>query len=60
VGTNATVLLEAGEIPDAVCAAADREHSDLLVIGRGLINASRLPTNAYAIVRASTCPVVSV
>jgi nucleotide-binding universal stress UspA family protein len=60
VGTNATVLLEAGEIPDAVCAAADREHSDLLVIGRGLINASRLPTNAYAIIRTSTCPVVSV
>ena len=59
-GTNATVLIEAGEIPDAVCAAAARERADLLVIGRGLINASRLPTNAYAIIRKSPCPVVSV
>jgi nucleotide-binding universal stress UspA family protein len=59
-GTDALVLLEGGEIPDAVCAAAAREHVNLLVIGRGLINASRLPTNAYAIIRTSTCPVVSV
>ncbi|MFL6303869.1 MAG: universal stress protein [Candidatus Sulfotelmatobacter sp.] len=59
-GTNALVLLEAGEIPNAVCAAAAREHADLLVIGRGLMNASRFPTNAYAIIRTSTCPVVSV
>ena len=44
----------------AVCAAADREHADLLVIGRGWINASRLPTNTYAIIRKSACPVVSV
>jgi nucleotide-binding universal stress UspA family protein len=60
LGTNATVLLDAGEVSGAVCAAAARENADLLVIGRGLINASRLPTNAYAIIRKSTCPVVSV
>ncbi len=60
LGTKARVLLEAGEVPGAVCAAADREQADLLVIGRGLINASRLPTNTYAIIRKSTCPVVSV
>ena len=60
LGTSAAVLLEAGEVPAAVCAAAAREHTDLLVIGRGLINASRLPTNAYAIIRKSPCPVVSV
>lgn len=60
LGTSAAVLLEAGEVPAAVCAAAAREGADLLVIGRGLINASRLPTNAYAIIRKSPCPVVSV
>lgn len=60
VGTSAAVLLETGEVPGAVCAAASREHADLLVIGRGLIDASRLPINTYAIVRKSTCPVVSV
>jgi len=60
LGTSAAVLLEAGEIPAAVCAAAAREHADLLVIGRGSTDASRLPTNAYAIIRRSPCPVVSV
>jgi nucleotide-binding universal stress UspA family protein len=60
VGTNARFLLEAGEVAGAVCAAAAREHADLLVIGRGLINASRLPANTYAIIRKSACPVVSV
>jgi hypothetical protein len=27
------------------------QNADVLVIGRGLINASRLPTNAYVIIR---------
>ena len=60
LGTSARFLLEAGEVPGAVCTAAAREHADLLVIGRGLINASRLPANTYAIIRKSACPVVSV
>ncbi len=60
LGTHAEVLLEAGDIPTAVGAAAERKHVDLLVIGRGLIGGSRLPTNTYAIIRKSPCPVVSV
>lgn len=60
LGTDAEVLLEAGDIPAAVGAAAERKHVDLLVIGRGLIDGSRLPTNTYAIIRKSPCPAVSV
>jgi nucleotide-binding universal stress UspA family protein len=60
LGTSAVVLLESGEIPAAVCAAAAREFADLLVIRRGLIDDSRLPTKAYAIIRKLPCPVVSV
>ena len=43
LGTNAEVLLEAGKVARAVCAAVDRVHADLLVIGRGLIE--HPPTN---------------
>src|SRR5690349_14827682 len=61
-GARAEVLLEAGDPPKVVCAAAERLHADLLVIGRGSAGGvfGRLRTNAYAIIRQSPCPVVSV
>lgn len=34
-GTHAQVLIEAGNVPRAVCAAVKRVEADLLVIGRG-------------------------
>jgi len=60
--TDAEVLLEPGEPPNIICAAAGRLSADVLVIGRGSAAGAfgRLRTNAYAIIRQSPCPVVSV
>jgi len=57
---KATVLL--GDVPQSVCGFTDHENADLLVIGRAVHNdfAGRLRANAYAIIRQSPCPVVSV
>jgi nucleotide-binding universal stress UspA family protein len=61
-GADADVLLETGEPGPAICAAAARLKADVLVIGRGSAAGvyGRLRTNAYAIIRQSPCPVVSV
>ena len=60
-GTEAAVLLEAGEPAKVICATAARLAADVLVIGRGSAAGAfgRLRTNAYAIIRQSPCPVVS-
>ena len=62
VGSQANVAVLTGEAPAAVCGFAAREKADLLVIGRSVHNglAGRLRANAYAIIRQSPCPVVSV
>jgi nucleotide-binding universal stress UspA family protein len=62
VGSQATVLIEPGDPPKVVCGVAARLHADLLVIARGSARGvfGRLRTNAYAIIRQSPCPVVSV
>jgi nucleotide-binding universal stress UspA family protein len=61
-GIPADVIIAGGEIHKAVCSEAERLNADLLIIGRspqsGIVG--RLPTHAYAIVRDSHCPVVSV
>jgi nucleotide-binding universal stress UspA family protein len=56
------VLVEGGDPPAVVRALAEKRHADLLVIGRGSAAGvfGRLRTNAYAIIRESPCPVVSV
>jgi nucleotide-binding universal stress UspA family protein len=61
-GADTEVIMAAGEIPQAVCREAERLNAGLLVIGRSPQSGifGRLPTNAYAIVRDSPCPVVSV
>jgi nucleotide-binding universal stress UspA family protein len=61
-GADADVLLETGEPGQTICAAAARLKADVLVIGRGSAAGvyGRLRTNAYAIIRQSPCPVVSV
>jgi nucleotide-binding universal stress UspA family protein len=61
-GVEADVALETGEPAQVICAAAARLRSDVLVIGRGSAAGvfGRLRTNAYAIIRQSPCPVVSV
>jgi nucleotide-binding universal stress UspA family protein len=59
---DASVAIEAGEPPLVVTTAAEATSADLLVIGRGSTPRAHghLPTNAYAIVRQSTCPVVTI
>ena len=61
-GRGADVLIEHGAVAKAVRAAAESVKADCVVIGRhassGLLG--RLHADAYAIVRESPCPVVSV
>ena len=59
---DAHVAIEAGDPPVVVDSAAEALKADLLVIGRGSTPRAHghLPTNAYAIVRGSKCPVVTV
>ena len=59
---EAELLLETGDASKVVCEAADRICADLLVIGRGSAAGGfgRLRTHAYAMIRQSPCPVVSV
>lgn len=59
---EADLVVEGGDAPQVVCRAAEAHHADLLVIGRGSAAGlfGRLRTNAYAIIRQSPCPVVSV
>jgi nucleotide-binding universal stress UspA family protein len=59
---EAELAVESGDASLAICAAAARTQADVLVIGRGSAAGvfGRLRTNAYAIIRQSPCPVVSV
>jgi nucleotide-binding universal stress UspA family protein len=59
---DADLLLATGEPPHAICDTARRLGADVVVIGRGSAAGvyGRLRTNAYAIIRQSPCPVVSV
>lgn len=59
---EADVVLEPGDPPNVVCNLAKKTSAELLVIGRGSAAGvfGRLRTNAYAIIRQSPCPVVSV
>ncbi len=61
-GAEAELVVECGDPPKVVCGAARQHNADLLVIGRGSAAGifGRLRTNAYAIIRESPCPVVSV
>jgi len=56
------IYIEAGEPRKAVCSFAKSSGADLLIIGRGPQEGipGNLPTNAYAIIRESPCPVISV
>lgn len=62
VNVEAELAVEAGDPANVICSAAQRLEADALVIGRGSAAGvfGRLRTNAYAIIRQSPCPVVSV
>jgi len=61
-GVKADLLIEGGDPARVLCSAAARVNADVMVIGRGSAAGvfGRLRTNAYAIIRQSPCPVVSV
>jgi nucleotide-binding universal stress UspA family protein len=61
-GTDATVLITAGDPAKAVPCAAKEFGADVLVIGRhnGLGSGGHLRRHAYAILRESPCPVISI
>jgi nucleotide-binding universal stress UspA family protein len=61
-GTKGEMHVEAGPLVAAVADAAKNVQADLLIIGRDCRDSvsGRLPTNAYAIIRESPCPVLSV
>src|SRR5271157_5213247 len=58
----ASIYIQEGEAPKAVCSLAKNVGADLLVIGRGPRDRmdGRLTTHAYAIIRQSPCPVISI
>lgn len=61
-GTQASVTIDSGDVAKVVHAAATAVNADLLVIGRsstaGIMG--RLRANAYAIIRETPCPVISI
>jgi len=59
---RAELVVECGDAPGVVCRIARDCKADVMVIGRGSAAGifGRLRTNAYAIIRESPCPVVSV
>ena len=60
--TAAGIYIQEGEAQKTVCSFAKGVGADVLVIGRGPQDrmAGRLTTQAYAIIRQSPCPVISV
>jgi nucleotide-binding universal stress UspA family protein len=62
VNVEACLTIGAGEPAKVICSTAQELQADALVIGRGSAAGvfGRLRTNAYAIIRQSPCPVVSV
>lgn len=62
VGTDLEIRVVGGSVGGAVHQAAVDYDADLIVIGRGAIQTTfgRLKNNAYSIIRAAPCPVISV
>jgi nucleotide-binding universal stress UspA family protein len=60
-GLAAPLCVVTGDVATAVREAAERHRADLVIIGRGVMHErmGRLRTNAYAIIRQSPCPVLS-
>jgi nucleotide-binding universal stress UspA family protein len=61
-GTSFPVCIDSGKIPETVRKAAVGHNADVVLIGRGALPhfAGRLRSHAFAIVRNTPCPVLSV
>jgi nucleotide-binding universal stress UspA family protein len=59
---DAPISVNAGTVPDVVRETALELGTDLIVIGRGVLQGTlgRLRTHAYGIIRNAPCPVISV
>jgi len=62
VGMKTPLCVAVGEVAGAVREEAERHNSDLIIVGRGLLDETmgRLRTNVYGIIRHAPCPVLSV
>jgi len=60
-GTNIPICIESGRVAKVIREAALQHDSDLVVMGRGKLHKTlgRMRTNAYAVIRESPCPVLS-
>lgn len=61
-GTDLDILLRFGRVEDVVRQAASAGNTDLILIGRGVLQKTlgRLRSAAYAIIREAPCPVISI
>jgi nucleotide-binding universal stress UspA family protein len=61
-GVEAPLRVAAGPIADVVAEEAEQEDADLVLVGRGSLQATlgRLRTHTYGIIQKSPCPVLSV
>jgi nucleotide-binding universal stress UspA family protein len=61
-GTRFDTVLEGGDVARVVRRAAEENHADLVVIGRGVIQErfGRMRTHVYSVIREAPCPVISV
>ena len=61
-GVQGRLQIAAGEVAETIAEKARGQGADLVLIGRGLLPSplGRLRSNAYAIIRQSPCPVVSI
>jgi nucleotide-binding universal stress UspA family protein len=60
VGCKAETRVESALVTQAARAIVEQTKADLLVIGRAAKGLGRLRGNAYALIRESPCPVISV
>lgn len=61
-GVEACLGIGVGPVAETVAEAAEQEGADLVLIGRGSLQATlgRLRTHVYGIIRKSPCPVLSI
>jgi nucleotide-binding universal stress UspA family protein len=60
-GVSATIIIDSGDVARVIDAAARTSGADLVVIGRSRQHGlGRLRTHSYAIIRESSCPVLSI
>jgi nucleotide-binding universal stress UspA family protein len=61
-GTNFEVVVHGGDVSRVVRRAAEEDHADLVVMGRGVMQEpfGRMRTHVYSVIREAPCPVISV